>query len=316
MWVIVKKLRWQELPYVLMYLSAFMMIGLFDFVDGKFDASQIVTVDYWRGVVMMVMASVLFLLSAANRKIGELMKIDEDVKYKVNTLEAVAKSQDLFDFDDYLLEKNKERKRLTYINLMKKKIDRLENGIPWLPFVNGAKTKDKMIYNEGTEQEKANNRYCIKRAELDYLISDAYIDKTIRSMNIKYPELQRSFVTVGYESLNSLPWITESKTTKMLKDLSPRFLFTVGAGAFIASFIPGFAEGITISLLFGVFVKFLVLIANYIGGLEYAPQFIDTKVKVDLQYRYEIVLDYDNWRKSYRKREVVKDGVHDNRITE
>lgn len=304
MWILIKRLKWQELPYILMYISAFMMIGLFDFVNGKFDPSQIITIDYWRGVVMLMMASILFLLSASNRKIDQLMKEDEDVQYKTTTLEAIAKSQDLFDFDEYLAEKNNERKKITYINKVKKRIDRLDNGIYWVPFYNGASTKDKMIYHDGTEEEKRKNQYCVKRSELDYLINDDYIEKNIKSMNIKFPELQRSFVTVGYESLNSLPWITESKTAKMFKDLSPRFLLTIGAGAFVASFIPGLAEGVTISMIFGVFVKGLVLIANYIGGYEYAPQFIDTKVKVDLQYRYEIVLDYDNWRKTKRKKEV------------
>jgi hypothetical protein len=315
MWILIKRLKWQELPYILMYISAFMMIGLFDFVNGRFDPSQIVTVDYWRGVVMLMMASVLFLLSASNRKIDQLMKEDEDVQYKTTTLESVAKSQDLFDFDEYLVVKNTERKKITYINSIKKQIDRLDNGIRWLPFVNGASTKDKMVYFEGTEEQKRVNKYCIQRAELDYLMSDDYIDKNIRAMDVKYPEVQRSFVTVGHETINSLPWITESKTAKMFKDLSPRFLMTIGAGAFVASFVPGFAEGITISMIFGVFVKGLVLIANYIGGLEYAPQFIDTKVKVDLQYRYEIVLDYHNWRTNKRKKEVTN-VVHDNRSTE
>lgn len=313
MWLIIKRLKWQELPYVLMYVSAFMMIGLFDFVNGRFDPSQITTVDYWRGVIMLMMASVLFLLSASNRKIEQLMKEDTDVQYKVKTLEEVAKSQDLFDFDEYLVDKNNERKKITYINSIKKQIDRLDNGIKWIPFINGATTKDKMFYYEGTEEEKLRNKYCVRRAELDYLMSDDYIEKNIRAMNIKYPEVQRSFVTVGYESVNSLPWITESKTAKMFKDLSPRFLLTIGAGAFVASFIPGLAEGVTISMIFGVFVKGLVLIANYIGGYEYAPQFIDTKVKVDLQYRYEIVLDYDNWRKTKRKKEVT-DVVHNDRV--
>jgi hypothetical protein len=297
MWLLIKNLKWKDAPYVIMYVSAFMMIGLFDFVDGRFDPAQLLTIDYWRGVTMLMLASILFLLSAANKNIERIVLEDTDVKYKTDTLEQVAKSQDLFDFDEYLSEKNRERKKITYIDKIKKKIDRLDNGISWIPFYNGASTQDKMIYNGYDEELKNKNEYCIQRGELDYLMSKEYVDKNIDSMNLKFPEVQRSFVTVGYETSNSLPWITESKAAKMFRDLSPRFLITIGSGAFITSFIPGVAEGITIGLFFGVAVKLLVLVANYIGGVEYAPQFVESKIKVDLQYRYEIVLDYHNWKK-------------------
>lgn len=297
MWLLIKHLKFKDAPYLIMYVAAFMMIGLFDFVDGTFDPAQLLTIDYWRGVTMLMLASVLFLLSAANKNIEKIIKEDQDVQYKSDTLEKVAKSQDLFDFDEYLSEKNRDRKKITYIETIKIKIDRLDNGIWWIPFVNGGATQDKMIYNGYDEELKKKNEYCIKRNELDYLMSDEYVDANIDSMNLKFPEMQRSFVTVGYETTNSLPWITERKSIKMVRDLSPRFLITIGSGAFIASFIPGVAEGITAGLVFGVFVKLLVLVANYIGGLEYAPQFVESKVKVDLQYRYEIVLDYHNWKK-------------------
>jgi hypothetical protein len=62
-----------------------------------------------------------------------------------------------------------------------------------------------MLYFNDDEELKKDNEYCIKRAELEYLISDEYIEKNYQWLDIKkYPQLDSAVFDcpIGNENIS------------------------------------------------------------------------------------------------------------------
>lgn len=301
MWNWIKEnVKFSNFIYFLMYSSGVLMVGMIDFVTGEFKPDRVVSAEYWRGVGILAFASLMFLLANFNKKLKILIATNIEYNETNRALNKAAASPMTIHLEKFLnTYLNPRRKKHVYLEKMKKKLKRLDDGIWWIPFFfNGASTTDKIIYHGENEDLKESNRYCQKRKELEEVMTDEYIKKALPFMKIKYPAISKPFVTMGYESKSSLPWTSENKTWKMFKDLAPNYFFNTGFVAFISSFMLGPSpEAISLAVVLSTTVKLAVLLWNRYSGGEYAETYFEQKTKVDMQSRWEIYQEFNDWCK-------------------
>ena len=161
---------------ILLLILILVVEGCFNFLTFEFKTERLFSLGFWTNVGTKVVLLVLVKMW--------VMSIFIDVARNKNLdLDFVRKLNDkLMETKDNNFPKwveNVENVDITiefYKRKMNKKIAKLERK---------AKMKDRMMYFSNDEIIKKRNKYCIKRAELDYLISDEFINDNIAWLDIK-----------------------------------------------------------------------------------------------------------------------------------
>lgn len=152
------------------------------------EAQLIVTAQFWTKVLTKAIAGGV---CAFNIGINLSFDIEKDkdgiLKENSQKYEKLVKFKDQKTFEDYVINVfNPKQKKKAYISQINRKIYLLNKF---------ATNKSKLLYNadsdipekkEELERLKAKNRYCIKRAELERLKTDEYIDKNLDSLKVNY----------------------------------------------------------------------------------------------------------------------------------
>ncbi len=156
----------------------FMIFGCFDFVNFSMDFTLLANAKYWTSVITKTIGGSIAFNIGLNLLFDKEVESDEQLKLKRESyLELNSKKNELV-FNKYVADVfNPNQKKKAYKSYINRKIY-------WLNKF--ARNKDKLLFTNGTEEEKANNKYCVKRAELEKLKSDEYIDKNLESIVIKY----------------------------------------------------------------------------------------------------------------------------------
>ena len=175
-----------------------LVFGCLDFVNWTFDFSRIITGEYWARVISKIIASVCAFNIGINFNWDTTIERAIDLKENIKLYELLLKQKDDKHFDYFVNHIfNKHTKRRAYINYINKKIYRLNKF---------SKDSDKALYSQRIpesaenyeqlckelEEKKTTNKYCIRRAELEYLKSDEYINENIDSLSVKYSRVDPS----------------------------------------------------------------------------------------------------------------------------
>ena len=111
------------------------------------------------------------------------IKKSKDLARNIKTYNALISRKDT-DFEYYVTHVfNPELKKKAYKNKINRQIYILNKF---------SKRRDRLLYSSDlpeNQEKKKKNRYCIKRAELEKLKSDEYIDKNIESIVVRYKEV-------------------------------------------------------------------------------------------------------------------------------
>ena len=175
----------QAMNGVLLFII-FAIFGCLDFATLTFHYEYIMTASFWGTVGTKTIAGVCafniginFMIDteiARNAVLAELIK-------KYNAL----KERKQIDFEYYVTRVfNREEKKKAYISQINRKIN-LVNRF--------SRRKDRLLYSSDlpeSQELKKKNRYCRIRKELEELKSDAYIEKNIDSLYVRYYEVDPS----------------------------------------------------------------------------------------------------------------------------
>lgn len=150
--------------------------GCFNFLTFEFKTDRLLSLGFWTNVATKVVLLVLVKMW--------VMSIFIDIARRKNLdLDFVKKFNDkLMETKDNNFPKwveNVENVEITiefYKRKYSTKIAKLERK---------AKMKDRMLYFNNDEVARQHNKYCRKRAELEYLISDEYINNNIAWLDVK-----------------------------------------------------------------------------------------------------------------------------------
>ena len=172
----------QAINVVLLFVIL-LVFGCLDFATLTFDIYRITTISYWTTVFTKLVASVCAL------NIGINLLLDAEIKKDAILGEAIILYEKLnkckFDDFEYYVVKvyNREIKRKCYIAEINHAIYKLNRF---------SRKKDRLLYSSDLpemQEKKKKNRYCIKRKQLEELKSDAFIERNIDSLSVRYRDV-------------------------------------------------------------------------------------------------------------------------------
>ena len=190
---------------VILTVVVLAVFGCFDFVKMEWDWTQLMTYAYWTKVTSKTIAAVCCFNIGINFNWEAALSVFYELKESIKTYESLIKDKDDEHFEYYVNQiYNLESKRKAWINKINRDIYRLDR---W------AKNSDKLLYTskipvgvpdyetkiEELENRKANNKYCIRRSELETLKSEAYINENIGSITVKYSKVNPAAFEMGID---------------------------------------------------------------------------------------------------------------------
>lgn len=166
---------------ILLLLLILIVEGCFNFLTFEFKIERLASLGFWTNVgfkVVLLLLVKMWVMSIF-MDVARNKNLDLSFHKKVNERLKEIKDDKFAKWVENV--ENREIKIEFYKRKMNQKIAKLEKK---------AKPQDRMLYFNDDEELKKGNEYCIKRAELEYLISDEYIKKNYYWLDVKnYPQI-------------------------------------------------------------------------------------------------------------------------------
>lgn len=181
---------------ILLLLLILIVEGCFNFLTFEFKIERLLNLGFWTNVGFKVVLLLLVKMWVMSIFMDVARKKNTDLIFNKKVNEHLLRSKD-DKFAKWIENvENREIKIEFYKRKITKLIAKLEHN---------AKPQDRMLYFNDDEELKKDNKYCIKRAELEYLISDEYIEKNYQWLDIKkYPQLDSAVFDcpIGNENIS------------------------------------------------------------------------------------------------------------------
>lgn len=287
---------------VLPWLIALAVLGLFDFVEMRFDINRITTPEYIAEVSIMLMLSVFIFSYSLIFKSQELKEEDVETKKLENSVHKTLSTEDTGQLQLFITNvENPSRQIIAYKDKMKLEKQKL---------LRKASPEDIRIWDEGSDEEKKHNKFCISMRHIERITTDPYIEKNQTYLDVKYPEIKIGFIQSGYQSKNQLSTMERpsSPVKTAITDNAFNFLVPVAVVAFVISMVLSASDGPRIVALAKIAVKTGLLVIQYYNAQFYAPRFTKLTWVSDVNLRYNLLFRFTNWKKESTQKEVRTDG--------
>ena len=161
------------------------VFGCFDFLTMRFNFDVFdfvghpdIAAAYWTEVITKAIAGVCAYNIGMNINWEREVEKSFTLKNLIRRYEDLDKMRDGKTFNDYVMNVyNLEEKRKAWVDSVNRKIHRLNRF---------AKHKSLILYSSEDEEGKKKSRYCRKRAELEEMKTDAWIERNINSVFVRY----------------------------------------------------------------------------------------------------------------------------------
>lgn len=280
----------------ILLLIVFALLGCFDFVNLSFHFEYLRKVAYWTKTITKTIAGVLCWNIGVNLSWDREIAKDNELRQNAKKYEELNKLKDQTTFNHYIVNVfNPKVKKEAYINSINNKLYRLNK---W------ARNKDKLLWTNGSSEEKAKNRYCRKRGELEFLKSDEYIDNNLSSINVKYTEIDPIVFELeldgkqksnGYKVTgNVASGRTKRSGSVILSMLTfSMIMSSIATDPSAEEFVSGvtYAVNTTITILSDIGVA----VWKVFSGVLASRGIINEEITMPLVKRCEILQNYMNW---------------------
>ena len=248
---------------------------------------------------MKVVASLCAYNIGINFIVDEVIKRNKNLglaKFRYEVLNASKQK----DFEHYIHHVyNPGQKKAIYINMINKRIYLLNKF---------SKKKDRILYiSELPERqlEKENNRYCIRRKELEYLKSDEYIDANIENLRVRYRDIDHTIfeLEIGAKQKVHQRSVTGSIGKGRAISTGTGALSIIGVTMFIGSFSVApdsqeFVEGTVaaVNTVVKMCSDIAVIIWQFFRGILSTTKIVSQQLTSPYVERTEILKKYYRWR--------------------
>ena len=192
-----KELVFKQFINAVLVFIILLVFGCLDFATLKFHYEYLLRISYWTSVVTKVIAGVCALNVGINFMHDLEIKKDQVLAQNIYRYENLNNCKDN-DFDFFVEQVyNKALKVKNYISQINLQIFRLNKH---------SKKKDRILFSSSTAtpEEKAKNKYCIKRQELETLKSDEFINANIESLNVKFESIDPAIFELEIDGTNKI----------------------------------------------------------------------------------------------------------------
>ena len=181
---------------VLLLILILVVEGCFNFLTFEFKIDRLFNLGFWTNIAIKVVLLLLVKMWVMSIFMDVARKRNKDLTFNKKVNERLLETKDN-NFPKWI--ENVENIEIK-IEFYKRKINKLIANLE-----HKTKQEDRMLYFSDNEESKAINTYCIKRKQLEYLISDEYISNNIAWLDIKkYPMIDSAIFDcpIGNENIN------------------------------------------------------------------------------------------------------------------
>lgn len=287
---------------VLPWIIALAVLGLFDFVEMRFDISRVTTPEYLAEVAIMLMLSVFIFAYSLFFKSQEIKEEDTTTKNLEDSVHETLSKEESGLLQVYINNvENPSRQITAYKDKMKLKQQKL---------LRKATSEDIRIWDEGSDEQKKTNKFCIEMNHIERITKQEYLEKHQSYLDVNYPKIKIGFIQSGYQSKKQLSNMETPSTPirTAVTDNAFNFLVPVAVVAFVISMVLSSSEAPRIVALAKIAIKTGLLIIQYYNAQFYAPRFTSLTWVSDVNLRYNLLLRFVNWKKESAQKEVRTDG--------
>lgn len=166
---------------ILLLILILVVEGCFNFLTFEFKIEKLLSLGFWTNVATKVVLLVLVRMWVMSIFIDVARNKNLDLKFQRKVNERLLETKD-DKFPKWVENvENREIKIEFYKRKINKKLAKLEHH---------ASSRNRMLYFSENEEVKKTNKYCQKRKELEYILTDDYIEKNFAWLDIKiYPQI-------------------------------------------------------------------------------------------------------------------------------
>jgi hypothetical protein len=277
---------WMLAPYILLYVAAFAIVGLFNLLSAQYVTNIWTDAAFWNRFLSQTIANILVFTATV---MLFLDKKHENPNFEslYQSVEKSAKSDLATDFGEWVLKENKKEKLSTFKRNVTRQIAKEEKK---------ASIEDiELWYSEGEENKKKMNEYCRNRQRLLDSIRDERLEPIIMAVKLDYDRIDKNFVETGSTAQNEK--LKEQKDTakrKVIENL-PRVLYMLAGAAFFNLFV--YEINLMDPVFWLQFFQAIFFLAwMYVNAKAYAIGYIERILMVDLNTRFNIIRDYLTWK--------------------
>lgn len=276
-----------------------LVFGCLDFATLEFHGEYLATASYWGTISTKLIAAICAFNVGINMMLENEIKKSEELSRNIDNYNKLIKLKDT-DFEYFVI----------YVFNRKLKIEAYKNKINRQIYLLNrfSKRRDRLLYSSDlpeSQEKKLNNKYCIKRKELEELKSDTYINKNLDNIIVKYHEVDPSIFeleingaqkTNGIKVTGSIPVgrVKESSTIVwsmlLISMLTTSFGLTASKEEFASNMVA----------FWHYFLKAAedtaIVLWQFVNGTLRARSIVSSQLTKPYAGRNLVLQEYINWR--------------------
>ena len=288
----------QTINVLLIFIIMF-VFGCFDFLHATFHFEYLLDPNYWVSVTTKTIGDICAFNIGINLLIDDAIKRDRVLAKAKEIYEKLNQYRDK-DFDYYVDNiYNRQRKIEAYKNKINFHI-RMLNKV--------SKNRDRALYSsdDPKKQElKKTNKYCIKRANLESVKTDEFIEKNFENLNVRYIAVDPAVFGV---ELDGSKRVIQNKVTGSIVEGRVKASFTtilsiVGVSMFLSSILlqPNSEEAKeqainAINWALRAIGDIGIILWQVIRGIFRSKKIVSQQLTIPCNERVNILKGYYAWR--------------------
>jgi hypothetical protein len=298
-----RKINFNLIVALMLLLLSLAMAGLFSWAKAGFRPDPLSDDEFWFSLSISTIINFFALMASISYELPEQLDHNPAVKEKRTALLEFNVTTDPSKLEEFVIDLNLKRKKKVYIT-------KIENDRK--SFIKKFKPTliDKKILHSGTSEEKANNEYCLKIAEFNYLKSEEYLKENLLYLNLKFPEITSSMiVSESMSRSDGLGYIytASQKSRWWVGQIIPRYVSGMLLSLAWATFFIEMTDAFDSLFWLDFTVRVVGMLINIAGGLYVVRSFVQKVTIGDLDFRLSVARQYIIWMKNSVVIEVKKE---------
>ena len=271
---------------ILLLILILIVEGCFNFVTFEFNVEKLANLGFWTNVAFKVVLLVLVKMWVMSIFMDVARNKNKDLDFNKKLNEKLMQTKD-DKFPKWVENvENKEIKIEFYKKKINKMIAKLEHE---------ATPQDRMLYFNDDEELKLHCEYCVERAELEYLLTDEYIEKNYHWLDIKkYPLIDSAVFDcpIGNDNISKKYQLSAKTKTAIFTSLLSASIITI----FLLSVwnsIEMFKNDLDLLIIFsGLLMDFIFIVWQGLTGISSAFTIVEQQEVLPYVNRNRILEKY------------------------
>ena len=288
---------------ILLLILILIVEGCFNFVTFEFNVEKLANLGFWTNVAFKVVLLVLVKMWVMSIFMDVARNKNKNLDFNKKLNEKLIQTKD-DKFPKWVENvENKEIKIEFYKKKINKMIAKLEHE---------ATPQDRMLYFNDDEELKLHSEYCVERAELEYLLTDEYIEKNYHWLDIKkYPQIDSAVFDcpIGNDNISKKYQLSAKTKTAIFTSLLSASIITIILQA-VWNSIEMFKNDLDLLIIFsGLLMDFIFIVWQGLTGISSAFTIVEQQEVLPYVNRNRILEKY-LYYKNPNDEKTVRDCIN------